>query len=185
MSNENQTNQSTEQMMREMGGAVSSSGKTMEELEQALSEAQAKADQHWDRILRMQADMENLSRRSEKDIANAHKYALEKFALELLPVVDSLELSLNNKSASSDDASFAILEGVELTLKQFLTALEKCGVTVVNPVGQPFDSEYAQAISMQLDETVPAGTVISVLQKGYLLNQRLLRAALVVVSKQA
>lgn len=180
MSNENRSNQSTEQMMREMGESMP--GKTIEELQQTLEESETKANSHWDRILRMQAEMDNLSRRAEKDIANAHKYALEKFATELLPVVDSLELSLNNQPVS-DPAAQAILEGVELTLKQFLRALEKSGMTVVNPVGQPFESEYAQAISTQVDETVPVGTVLSVLQKGYLLNQRLLRPALVVVSK--
>lgn len=154
-----------------------------EEILKKLDEAELKANQHWERILRMQAENENASRRAERDIANAHKYALEKFAAELLPIVDSLELCITNAERMGAKAE-AIIEGVELTLKMFRGALEKFGVKVVNPLDQPFDPEFQQAISMQYDPNVSPGTVMSVLQKGYTLNGRLLRPALVVVASK-
>jgi molecular chaperone GrpE len=150
-----------------------------EEFQQQLGEAQQKINQYWERILRMQADMENAARRSERDIANAHKYALEKFALALLPVIDSLELCVSNETKNGN----TLIEGVNLTLKLFYGALEKFGIQQVNPQGESFNPEYQQAISMQYDPKMQAGLVISVLQKGYTLNNRLLRPALVVVSK--
>lgn len=155
-----------------------------EELMRKLDESEQKTNEHWERILRMQAEMDNASRRTERDVANAHKYALEKFANELLPVVDSLELCLKSVPEKMAPEARAVIEGVDLTLKLFYGALEKSGISQVNPVDQPFDPEHQQAISMQVDKTVPAGTVLSVLQKGYTLNGRLLRPALVVVSKQ-
>lgn len=149
-----------------------------EEMLQKLDETEQKANQYWERILRMQAENDNVSRRMERDIANAHKYALEKFVTELLPIIDSLELCVS--SASSD---LHVLEGINLTLKMFYAALEKFDVKQVNPVSEMFDPEHQQAISMQYDPSVQPGAVISVLQKGYTLNNRLLRPALVVVSK--
>jgi molecular chaperone GrpE len=154
-----------------------------QEMLQKLDEAEQKANQYWERILRMQADSENASRRSEREVANAHKYALEKFALELLPIVDSLELCI--ASAPEGKQSGPIIEGVKLTLTMFYTSLEKFNIKQINPVNQPFNPEYEQAISVEASETVEPGTVISVLQKGYTLNNRLLRPALVVVSKAA
>jgi len=148
-----------------------------EELMQQLTEAEQKVNQYWERILRMQAETDNAARRSERDVANAHKYALEKFALELLPIIDSLDLCVNNEAGNS------LIEGVNLTLKMFYAAMEKFGVQQVNPIDQAFDPEFQQAISMQYDPAVAAGKVLSVLQKGYTLNGRLLRPALVVVSK--
>lgn len=154
-----------------------------EELMQKLTEAEQKADQHWERILRMQAESENMSRRAERDVANAHKYALEKFVGELLPIVDSLELSSTKIPEDMKAACQSVLDGVELTLKMFYTAMEKFGIQQVNPVGQPFNPEFEQAISAQYDPEVKPGIVLSVLQKGYTLNNRLIRPALVVVSK--
>jgi len=171
--NENELNQDENQPVE---GLTS-----YEELVKELEEAKYKANQHWERILRMQADNENALRRTERDVANAHKYALEKFVNELLPIVDSLELCVTN--SPQDQSSQAVVEGVDLTLKMFYTALEKFGVKQVNPVSEAFDSEHQQAISMQYDPELPAGTVLSVLQKGYTLNNRLIRPALVVVSK--
>lgn len=153
-----------------------------QELIKQLDEAEQKVNQHWERILRMQAENENLIRRAERDVSSAHKYALEKFANELLPIVDSLELCVAN-TASEDANVQTILDGVNLTLKMFYNAMEKFGLKQVNPVSEPFDPEYQQAISTQVDNTVEPGTVLSVLQKGYTLNNRLLRPALVVVSK--
>lgn len=152
-----------------------------QELMQKLDEAEQKANQYWERLLRLQAENENTLRRTERDIANAHKYALEKFAIELLPIIDSLELCLTTAPQGAPGTS-AVLEGVELTLKMFGSALEKFGIQQINPVAEIFDPEFQQAISMQYDPNVKSGTVLSVLQKGYVLNNRLLRPALVIVA---
>jgi molecular chaperone GrpE len=154
-----------------------------EELMQKLDESEQKAAQYWERILRMQADAENATRRAERDVASAHKYALEKFVNELLPIIDSLELCLTTVPKEVKAGAESVIEGVDMTLKMFYTAMEKFGVKQVNPVSQPFDPEFQQAISMQVDTTVAPGTVLSVLQKGYTLNNRLIRPALVTVSK--
>lgn len=154
-----------------------------EELMQKLDEAEQKNNQYWERILRMQADAENAQRRMERDMANAHKYALDKFIGELLPIVDSLELCVNREPAEMQMAAGSIIEGVNLTLKMFYAAMEKFGVKSINPVNELFDPECQQAISMQEDGEAKPGTVLSVLQKGYSLNNRLIRPALVVVAK--
>lgn len=145
------------------------------ELQNKLAEAEDKATQNWERVLRIQADMDNMQRRVERDIANAHKFGLEKFVMELLPVIDSLERALDHHSEE--------LEGVNMTLKMFLNVMEKFGVQQVNPISEAFDPQVHQAVSTQVDPNVKPGTVISVMQKGYLLNGRLVRPALVVVSK--
>ena len=152
-----------------------------EELIKKLEESEQKTNQYWDRILRMQAEMENSLRRAERDIANAHKYGLEKFVLELLPIVDNLERSISTETTNVE----AFVEGVHLTLKMFYSTLERFGVVQVDPTQKPFNPEYHEAVSIQEDTALEAGTVISVLQKGYLLNQRLVRPALVIVSKKA
>lgn|SRR3990167_3223606 len=151
-----------------------------EELIKKLNDAEETANQHWDRILRLQAESENLQRRAERDIASAHKYGLERFALELLPVIDSLERCV----ATEANELAALLEGVKLTLKMFYATLEKFGIQQVNPEKEAFKPEYHQAVSIQEDTTVNPGCVITVLQKGYLLNERLIRPALVVVAKK-
>lgn len=153
-----------------------------EELEQKLTAAEEKASQNWDRMLRIQAEMDNLQRRVERDIANAHKYALEKFVLELLPIIDSLERAIE-AHLNEDSASGSLLDGVSMTLKMLYAALEKFSVQQVNPERQPFNPEHHQAVSTQADPNVKPGTVLTVLQKGYLLNGRLIRPALVVVAK--
>lgn len=154
------------------------------ELQIQLTAAEEKANQYWERLLRLQAEMDNLQRRVERDVANAHKYALEKFVLELLPIVDTLERAVTtHKDDESGSGSGSLLDGVSLTLKMFYTGLEKFGVEQVDPIGQPFNPELHQAVSTQVDCDTKPGTVISVLQKGYLLNNRLVRPALVVVSK--
>lgn len=154
-----------------------------EELMQQLGEAEQKSNQYWERLLRMQAENDNLLRRTERDVANAHKYALEKFVGELLPIVDSLELCITSVPGEAEGVAKSVIEGVELTLKMFYAAMEKFGVKQINPVGEQFDPEFQQAISMQYDPAVKPGTVISVLQKGYTLNNRLVRPALVAVAK--
>ena len=153
-----------------------------EELQKQLTAAEEKASQHWERMLRIQAETDNMQRRVERDIANAHKYGIEKFVLELLPIIDSLERAVS--AHAEDDASQgSLLDGVNLTLKILYPALEKFNVQQIDPEGQPFNPEWHQAVSTQVDATVKAGTVLNVLQKGYLLNNRLIRPALVVVSK--
>lgn len=152
-------------------------------LMQQLGAAEQKANDNWERLLRMQAEIDNANRRAQRDIENAHKYALEKFAGELLPIVDSLELCASSVPADMQKAAKSVVDGVELTLKMFHSAMDKFGIKQVHPVGKPFNPEVEQAISMQFDPEKPAGTVLSVLQKGYTLNGRLLRPALVVVSK--
>lgn len=154
-----------------------------EELMQKLDEAEQKNNQYWERILRMQADSENALRRAKRDVADAHNYSLSKFAAELLPIIDSLELCVSSVPKDTDQTTHSVVEGINLTLKMFYTALEKFGIKQVNPVSQPFDPEFQQAISMQYDPKAKPGSVISVLQKGYTLNNRLLRPALVVVAK--
>jgi molecular chaperone GrpE len=146
--------------------------------EAALEEAQEKANEHFEQLLRLQAEIENIKRRSERELANAHKYATEKFVKELLAVVDSLEMAIQN----SNDEQSSLREGIELTHKLFLDTLAKHSVTQHDPEGEPFDPEVHEAVSMQPNAEVDANTVLQVVQKGYTLNGRLVRPALVVVS---
>ncbi len=147
-----------------------------------LEDARAKADAHWSDLLRTKADLDNVRRRAERDVENAHKFALERFTHELLPVVDSLELGL---AAAVDPSSEAakLREGMELTLKMLVAALGKFGVKQVNPLNERFNPEFHQAMTTQPSTTVPANTVLAVYQKGYTLNERLVRPALVIVSQ--
>ncbi len=143
----------------------------------ALAEAQAKIAELQDAFMRAKAETENVRRRAQEDVAKAHKFAIESFAEHLLPVVDSLEAALAH---GSDDLA-KVNEGVELTLKQLSGALEKGKVVAINPVGEKFDPHRHQAISMVPSEQ-DANTVVSVLQKGYVIAERVLRPALVTVS---
>ncbi len=153
-----------------------------EEALQKLTEAEEKATYAFDRMLRIQADMDNMQRRVERDIANAHKFGLEKFVLELLPIIDGLERAVD-AHAAEDGGADSLLEGVSMTLRMLHAALNKFGVHAVDPKGAAFNPEHHQAVSTQLDTTVAAGTVLVVLQKGYLLNDRLVRPAMVIVAK--
>jgi len=150
--------------------------------EDELAEARRVAAEHLDRALRAQAELENVRRRLERDLQNAHKFALERFVSELLPVKDSLELGLA-ASAEKGASPASIAEGIELTLRMLEQALEKFGITVVDPAGEPFDPEFHQAMTMQESDTAESGTVLTVVQKGYLLNERLVRPAMVIVAK--
>lgn len=163
-------------------GAEAETG-SAEELMQQLNEARAKADENWDKALRLQAELDNSQRRAQRDVENAHKYALEKFALELLPVKDSLEMGLAAAEGSDHEVADKLREGTELTLKMLAGAMNKFGITEVDPQGQPFNPEQHQAMTMQPSEEYSPNTVMAVMQKGYLLNERLLRPAMVVVSK--
>lgn len=161
---------------------IGESGTPEEQLLGQVAALQAKADDHWDRVLRTQAEMENLRKRSQRDVENAHKFALEGFASELLGVRDSLEMGLG--AASLEDGSItSIREGIELTLKLLTQSMEKYNVIEINPLGEKFDPEHHQAMNMLEDQSAAPNTVVMVIQKGYLLNGRLLRPALVSVAK--
>ena len=152
------------------------------ELSGMLEDARSKADEHWNQCLRLQADIENLTRRAERDVANAHKYALDRFAQDLLPVRDSLEMGLSASVQENTDPE-KLREGVELTLQMMTGVLEKFGITEVNPENEAFNPDFHQAMSMQERDDVAPNTVVTVVQKGYLLNERLIRPAMVIVSK--
>jgi len=149
-------------------------------LTQALEEARAKAEENWDLALRTKAEMDNLRKRTERELENAHKYALEKFAGELLAVRDSLEMGIQ---AAGDAEAAQLKEGSELTLKMLTQVMEKFGIQAVDPTGEKFDPELHQAMSMQETAGVAPNTVVAVMQKGYTLNDRLLRPAMVMVAK--
>jgi molecular chaperone GrpE len=153
-----------------------------QELQTRLTEAEEKATQSWERLLRTQAEIDNLQRRAERDVANAHKYSLEKFVLELLPIIDGLERAVG-AHAEDDTTNNGLLDGLNMTLRMLYAAFEKFGIQQVNPEFQPFNPELHQAVSTQVDPSAKPGTVLAVLQKGYLLNNRLIRPALVVVAK--
>ena len=155
---------------------------TLEELTQQLAQAEQKAQENWDKAVRAQAEMENLKRRTQKDLESAHKFALEGFARELLPVLDSLTLGLQAATGDSPEVEkFRV--GSELTIKQFESVFAKFNIETIDPVGQPFNPEHHQAMAMQAVEGAEPNTVVNVFQKGYLLNGRLLRPAMVVVAK--
>jgi molecular chaperone GrpE len=149
-----------------------------------VEELQQKLNTLGEQLLREQAEMQNIRRRAQRDIESAHKYALEKFAGELLSVVDNLERAIDAIDAE-DESQKAVAEGLELTLKTFIEVLAKYKVEAVEPEGQPFDADLHQAVSTVPNAEVEPNTVINVFQKGYTLNGRLIRPAMVVVSTSA
>jgi molecular chaperone GrpE len=157
---------------------------TVEELKQELEEAKQKTHEAWDKAVRTQAEMENLKKRTQKDLEDARKYALTSFSKELLPVFDSLVLGLQAATGDSEDVK-KFREGSELTIKQFEALFAKFNIVAIDPLGQPFNAEQHQAMLMQEVEDAEPNTVVNVFQKGYLLNGRLLRPAMVVVAKAA
>lgn len=154
-----------------------------EELAKKLTDTEALVNKYWNDNLRAKADLENYQRRMERDLINARKYALEKIAAELITVVDNLERCLENKITSNEDAVQNIYAGVELTLKMFLDVLHKFSVKQFNPLGENFNPEYHTAMATEEKEGVNTHTVLKVIQKGYMLQDRLLRPALVIVAK--
>ncbi len=144
-----------------------------------LLEQVAKAN---DQVLRVQAEMQNVRRRAERDVESAHKFALDKFAADLLPVVDNLERALAAID-SEDEGQKSVAEGIELTLKTFMDVLVRFKIEAIDPAGQPFDADLHQAVSMVPNPDLEANTVMDVFQKGYTLNGRLVRPAMVVVSQ--
>lgn len=165
---------------------------SLESLLEKLAKAEATVNEQRESVLRAQADVDNMRRRTERDVANAHKFGLEKFALALLPIIDGLERGIMAKQAlnmddiSDDSAKQAVngmSEGMELTINMFSSTLEKFGIQAVDPVGEAFNPQQHEAMSMQDSPDHEPNTVIAVMQKGYLLNERLIRPAMVMVSK--
>ncbi len=146
----------------------------------ALAAAEAKATENWNSYLRAVAEFDNFRKRAERELDNARKFAVERFAQELVTVGDSLEAGINAGAANPGPA---LLEGAEATLKQLYRAFEKAGIKVIDPAGQPFDPAWHEAMAVQESADQPANTVLLVIQKGYSLNGRLLRPARVIVSK--
>jgi len=181
MSNKDASTDAPEEINEE---ATQSDEVTESELSVAeqLAQAEAKAAENWEQLVRAKAEQENLRRRHERDLENAHKYAFEKFASELLPVIDSLEMGVT--AATAEGATLQqVKEGTELTLKMLLSTIDKFGIKSVHPEGEPFNPEYHQAMSMLESPEHNPNTVMTVMQKGYTLNERLIRPAMVVVSK--
>lgn len=152
---------------------------TEEPSEIGLAELQEKADENWNRYLRAAAEMENVRKRASRDVENAHKFALERFGKELLGVRDSLEMGLVAAESADTDS---LREGSVATLKLLATVMQQFGIEQIDPEGEPFDPEFHEAISMQPAEDAEPGSVVSVVQKGYSLNGRLLRPAMVIVA---
>jgi molecular chaperone GrpE len=150
-----------------------------------LEALQAKVQEFQEQVLRSQAEMQNVRRRAENDVEKAHKFAVEKFVKELLPVVDSLEKAVESTGGheSSGDLVASIRQGVELTLDMFLSGLKKFNVERLNPVGEPFDPQYHEAMSMVPAPNAEPNSVVAVMQKGYVLNGRVVRPAMVMVAK--
>lgn len=159
-------------------GAELSSDDLIAQLREQLDETQKKADENWDTLVRLQAEMENNRKRSEKQVEDAHKYSSQKFVEALLPVVDSLEMGM---TAEGDIDQ--IREGMNLTIKQFESVMEKFNIESVDPMGEKFNPELHQAMAMQPNPEMENNTVMAVMQKGFTISGRLIRPAMVMVVK--
>lgn len=185
--NQNQdNNETTEQVTEEVVEQVledeailSSPEKNADSLEAQLEDAQAKATENWEQYLRAKAEMDNLRRRNTRDLENAHKYGIEKYVSELLPVLDSMVMGLAIEDASAE----SLREGMKLTMNMLEKMMEKLGIEEIDPLNEKFDADKHQAMTMQPAADVEPNTVIAVMQKGYALNERLIRPAMVMVSK--
>ena len=176
-----QAGAATEQVELE-GEIESPEQQRIAELEAALAASEAKFAEQKDSVIRAIADAENVRKRAEGEIDKARKFALERFAGELLPVADNLERALQ-VADPTNEALKGVVEGVELTLKSFVNTIEKFGMKVLDPQGQPFNPEQHQAMGMQENAELPPNTVLAVMQKGYEINGRLLRPAMVMVTR--
>ena len=162
--------------------AAEGSDEDDEPIEQQLAKAQDTIKDYWDQMMRLRAEIENNRKRAERDLESAHKFALKNFVEALLPIIDSMEMG--QAAASADNATLeSIREGTQLTMNMLVQVLEKNGLEQIDPVGDKFDPEKHQAISMTEAEGVESNTVVEVMQKGFALNERLVRPAMVVVSK--
>ena len=175
--------EAADQQGAEPGNTGQPAAEADNDIEALIAEAVAAAlAEQQDSVLRAQAEVQNMRRRCEADVEKAHKFALEKFSAELLTVIDNLERALDAVPDSAGESVNALREGVELTLKGFLETCEKFNIRQLNPEGEPFDPQMHQAMSMVPNPDVEPNTVVAVVQKGYLLNDRLLRPALVIVA---
>jgi molecular chaperone GrpE len=154
----------------------------VESIEQQLEKTQETVKDYWDQIMRLKAEMENNRKRAIRDVENAHKFALKNFTEALLPVIDSMDMGQQAVVAKNATLE-SIIEGSDMTTNMFVQVLEKHGLKRLNPVGEKFDPEQHQAISMIEDKKVKSNHIISVMQKGFSLNERLVRPAMVIVSK--
>lgn len=191
MSEQEQNNQQVEEQVEAQAEEVQAEAVQSEDvdaiehiarLEAELAEAKDTIEGQKDSVVRAAAEVDNIRRRAAQDVEKAHKFALEKFANELLPVIDNMDRAIEFAD-KENEAIKPVIEGVELTVKSFTDALAKFNVEVVNPQGEKFNAEFHQAMSMQPNADVEPNTVIAVMQKGYTLNGRLLRPAMVMVSK--
>lgn len=155
--------------------------KNADSLEAQLEQAQAKASENWEQFIRAKAEMDNLRRRNVKDLENAHKFGIEKFVTELLPVLDSMVMGLAVEDASAE----SLREGMELTMNMLEKMMEKLGIEEIDPLNENFDAAKHQAMTTQPSAEVEPNTVLAVMQKGYSLNERLIRPAMVIVSRAA
>ena len=171
----NETNQPRSEAVSDHGAPPSTPS-----TDGALAAAEAKAQENWNSYLRAVAELENYRKRTEREIDNARKYAVERFAQDLVTVGDALEAGI---TAGAQNPGPVLLEGAAATLRQLQKAFEKAGIKIIDPAGQPFDPEWHEAMVAQENRDHPANTVLTVVQKGYSLNGRLLRPARVVVSK--
>ena len=180
--NENPVEETVENVEAVLEEEISASEGDADAMSSELAALQKKADEHYDQLVRAHAEIENLKRRHTQELEKAHKYALDKFVGELLTIWDSLELGL--QAAQNDEADVASLrEGTELTVKMFGDVMEKFNVERINPEGEAFNPEFHQAMSMVPNAEMAPNTVMAVMQKGVLLNGRLIRPAMVVVSQ--
>ena len=177
-----ETTVTKESVTTESATADTGAAPDAERLQQQLAEAQNQAQQERERAIRAAAEMENLRRRAAMDVEKAHKFALEKFAGELLPVIDSLERALEMSDRENEQLK-PTLEGVELTLRSMLNTVGKFGVLPIDPQGEGFDPNRHQAMSMVENPNVAPNTVLAVMQKGYELNGRVIRPAMVMLAK--
>ncbi len=194
MAKDKQTKQSVEQMNEEQiptaEEALEASEEALEQAQDAVSEdieallaeSRSEADKYKEMALRIQADMENLRRRTRLDVENAHKYALDKFVNALIPAMDSMEMGM--EAASKEEASIeSIREGIDMTFKQLLDVLGEFNVERIDPKGEKFDPQLHEAMTMIPSPDHESNTVVDVIQKGYTLNERLVRPARVIVAQ--
>lgn len=183
LDNENQTAEAQAENTENTEASVDAEAK-IKELEAALAQANATVESQKDSVIRAKAEVDNMRRRAAADVDKANKFALEKFASELLPIIDNLERAVQFAD-KENEAIKPILEGVELTHQSFLSTVTKFGLTVIDPQGETFNPELHQAMSIQENAELPPNSVMAVMQKGYSLNGRLIRPAMVMVTKKA
>lgn len=183
LDNENQTAEAQAENTENTEASADAEAK-IKELEAALAQANATVESQKDSVIRAKAEVDNMRRRAAADVDKANKFALEKFASELLPIIDNLERAVQFAD-KENEAIKPILEGVELTHQSFLSTVTKFGLTVIDPQGETFNPELHQAMSIQENAELPPNSVMAVMQKGYSLNGRLIRPAMVMVTKKA